>query len=128
MTDERSLNHSVWECKYHIVWIPKCRRKRLYGQIARHLGEIFHELARHRESRIVEGALVPRPRAHADSDTPKPRRTEEELYRGKFLGKGLLCINTRSRRGGNQAIRKGAEDNQLERREMFSDCTSIEIT
>jgi len=49
MTDERNLNHSVWECKYHIVWIPKCRRKRLYGQLARHLGEIFHELARHKE-------------------------------------------------------------------------------
>jgi len=39
MTDGRSLNHSVWECKYHIVWIPKCRRKRLYGQIAKYLGK-----------------------------------------------------------------------------------------
>ena len=52
-------NRNVWECKYHIVRIPKYRRKRLYGQIARYLGEIFHELAGHKESRIVEGHLCP---------------------------------------------------------------------
>jgi putative transposase len=59
MSDERSLNHSVWECKYHIVWIPKCRRRVLYGQTAKYPGEIFHELARQKESRIVEGRLCP---------------------------------------------------------------------
>ena len=55
MNDPNRLTHSVWDCKYHIVWIPKCRRKKLYGGIARDLGEIFHELARQRESKIVEG-------------------------------------------------------------------------
>jgi putative transposase len=59
MSDARSLNHSVWECKYHVVWIPKCRRKQLYGQIAKYLGEIFHELARQKESRIEEGHVCP---------------------------------------------------------------------
>ena len=53
-----SLSHSKWECKYHIVFIPKCRRRVLYGQLRRHLGEIFHELARHKDSRIEEGHLM----------------------------------------------------------------------
>jgi putative transposase len=49
----------VWECKYHVIWIPKCRRKKLYGQIAKYLGEIFHELARQKDSKIEEGRLCP---------------------------------------------------------------------
>ncbi len=52
-----SLCHTVWDCKYHIVWIPRCRRKVLYGKLRNYLGELFHELARQRESRIVEGHL-----------------------------------------------------------------------
>ncbi|MEE2832986.1 MAG: transposase, partial [Candidatus Latescibacterota bacterium] len=44
--DAGRLRHSVWECKYHLVWIPKCRRKVLYGQLRRELGEVFHELTR----------------------------------------------------------------------------------
>ena len=59
MSDIKSLAHSVWECKYHIIWIPKCRKKILYGQVAKYLGEIFHDLAQQRESRIVEGHLCP---------------------------------------------------------------------
>ena len=59
MSDAKTLAHSVWECKYHIVWIPKCRKKILYGKVAKYLGKIFHELARQRESRIVEGHLCP---------------------------------------------------------------------
>jgi len=53
-----SLSHSKWECKYHIVFIPKCRRRTLYGQLRQHLGEVFHELARHKDSRIEEGHLM----------------------------------------------------------------------
>lgn len=53
-----SLSHSKWECKYHIVFIPKCRRRTLYGQLRRHLGEVFHDLARHKDSRIEEGHLM----------------------------------------------------------------------
>ncbi|HCS92079.1 MAG TPA: IS200/IS605 family transposase, partial [Chromatiaceae bacterium] len=40
-----SLSHSKWECNYHVVFIPKCRRRVLYGQLRKHLGEVFHELA-----------------------------------------------------------------------------------
>ena len=57
MSDYRSLNHTKWECKYHVVFIPKCRRKVLYGKIRRDLGGVFHELAKQRESEIVEGHL-----------------------------------------------------------------------
>ena len=54
-----SLNHSVWECKYHVIFIPKYRRKVLYGQLRQHLGEVFRALAARRESRIEEGHLLP---------------------------------------------------------------------
>ena len=57
MNDVKSLAHSVWECKYHVVWIPKYRKKQLYGGIAKYLGSIFHGLARERESRIIEGHI-----------------------------------------------------------------------
>ena len=58
MNDIGRLRHSVWECKYHLVWIPKGRRKILYGQLRRELGEVFHELARQKECRIEEGHLL----------------------------------------------------------------------
>ena len=54
----QSLSHSAWECKYHVVFIPKCRRKVLSGQLRVHLGEVFRRLASQRESRIEEGHLM----------------------------------------------------------------------
>ncbi len=59
MDDIESLNHSVWECKYHVVFIPKCRRKKLYGELRRDLGEVFRTLARQKECKVVEGHLMP---------------------------------------------------------------------
>ena len=59
MDDIESLNHSVWECKYHVVFIPKCRRKKLYGELRRDLGEVFRTLARQKECVVVEGHLMP---------------------------------------------------------------------
>lgn len=59
MDKYRSLSHTKWECKYHVVFIPKCRRKTLYGQMRQHLGEVFHDLARQKECEIVEGHLMP---------------------------------------------------------------------
>jgi len=54
-----SLSHTRWECKYHVVFIPKYRRKVLFGQIRRELGEIFHRLAEQKESEVEEGHLMP---------------------------------------------------------------------
>ena len=59
MDEFDSLSHSKWECKYHVVFIPKCRRRVLYEQLRRHLGEVFRRLAEHKESRIEEGHLMP---------------------------------------------------------------------
>jgi putative transposase len=43
MDETESLSHTKWDCKYHVVFIPKCRRKALYGQLRRNLGEVFRE-------------------------------------------------------------------------------------
>ena len=53
----QSLSHSKWNCKFHVVFVPKRRRKALFGNIRTKLGPIFHELARQKECRIVEGHL-----------------------------------------------------------------------
>ncbi|XOV83804.1 MAG: IS200/IS605 family transposase [bacterium] len=58
MRQVESLSHTKWECKYHVVFIPKYRRKTLFGQIRRELKDVFHRLARQRESLIEEGHLM----------------------------------------------------------------------
>lgn len=58
MTDAQSLSHTRWECKCHIVFIPKCRRRVLYGELRARLGEVFRELAIQRDSRIEEGHMM----------------------------------------------------------------------
>ena len=59
MDEYESLRHRKWECKYHVVFIPKCRRKVLYGTLRKHPGEVLRDLATQRESRIEEGHLLP---------------------------------------------------------------------
>jgi putative transposase len=58
MDELESLNHTKWVCKYHVVFIPKCRRKTLYVQLRQYLGEVFRKLAEQKESRIEEGHLM----------------------------------------------------------------------
>jgi putative transposase len=53
-----SLSHTGWDCKYQVVFIPKCRRRTLYGQLRQHLGEVFRKLASQKESRVEEGHLM----------------------------------------------------------------------
>jgi putative transposase len=55
----QSLAHSRWDCKYHVIFVPKRRRRQLYGQIRRQLGAIFHALARQKECQIIEGHVMP---------------------------------------------------------------------
>lgn len=59
LDDQQSLNHSKWECKYHVVFIPKYRKKALFGELRRHLGDVFRTLAGHRATRVEEGHLMP---------------------------------------------------------------------
>lgn len=58
MEIDQSLKHTRWECKYHVVFIPKCRRKVIYGQLRPELGKVFRELAQQKESEIEEGHLM----------------------------------------------------------------------
>ena len=58
MKEVYRLNHTRWECKYHLVWIPKYRKKVIYGKLRRELGGILRELAQRRESEILEGHLM----------------------------------------------------------------------
>lgn len=57
MNDRQSLRHTSWECKYHVVWIPKYRRKAIYEQLRRYLRSTFRELAIQKESQVIEGHL-----------------------------------------------------------------------
>ena len=59
MDEPESLSHTKWECKYHVIFIPKCRRRTLYAELRKHLGEVFRRLASQKESRIEEGHLMP---------------------------------------------------------------------
>lgn len=59
MRDYKSLSHTRWDCKYHIVFIPKKRKKLIYGAIRKHLGEVLHELAKRKGVIIEEGHLMP---------------------------------------------------------------------
>ena len=59
MSDYRSLSHAKWECKYHVVFIPKYRKKAIYGELRKRLGKVFRTLAEQRESYIEEGHLMP---------------------------------------------------------------------
>src|SRR5579862_1646555 len=59
MQSYETLKHTTWECKYNVVFIPKCRKKVLYGEIRRELGGVFHDLGGQKESQIVEGHLMP---------------------------------------------------------------------
>ncbi len=57
--DHNHLNRSTWDCKYHVVFTPKYRKKALLGQIRQHLGNVFRELARRKKCEIEEGHLMP---------------------------------------------------------------------
>ena len=59
MENVERLSHTLWECKYHLVWIPKCRKKTLYGPLRKYLGSLFKDLASQRECEIIEGHLLP---------------------------------------------------------------------
>ena len=59
MSDYRSLSHAKWECKYHVVFIPKYRKKAIYSHLRKELGKVLRALAEQRESRIEEGHLMP---------------------------------------------------------------------
>jgi hypothetical protein len=72
MNDYDSLNYTKWECKYHVLFIPKYRRKALYVSRCKHLGSVFRELARQKESDPGAGEGRPAPRSVGTVRRPKP--------------------------------------------------------
>ena len=58
MDNYKKLNHTTWDCKYHLFWIPKYRKKIIYGHLRKYLGETLRELALHKEAHILEGHLM----------------------------------------------------------------------
>ena len=119
----QSLSHSKWDCKYHVVFVPKRRRKATFGQTRRQLGQIFHSLARQKECQILEGHLLPDhvhmciaiPPKHpvasvigsegeeCDRDCPAVWQGKEFLGRA-FLGSGLCRFHGRVRIGAGPPI------------------------
>lgn len=89
MKDIGSLSHTRWECKYHVVFIPKYRRKKLYYELRQYLGKIFHDLARQRESRIEEGHLMP---DHVHMLISIPPKYSVSQVIGFIKGKSAIAI------------------------------------
>src|ERR1700751_3521179 len=109
MDEYESLRHSKWECKYHVVFIPKCRRKTLYKELRQHLGEVFRRLAEQKQCRIEEGHLMAEHVHMMISIPPKYAVSEVVGYikgksaihlarvygdrRAAFLGQGILRLD-----------------------------------
>ena len=85
----QSLSHSKWDCKYHVVFIPKYRRKAMFEKIRQHLGVVFHELARQKECRIVEGHLL---RDHVHMCIEIPPKYSVASVIGFLKGKSAIAI------------------------------------
>lgn len=97
MPEYQSLSHTRWDGKYHIVFIPKQRKKKIFGVLRRHLGELFHELARPRQATMVEGHLMP-DHVHICIRIP-PKYTVAHVG-GYLKGKSAIAI---ARRFGGRA-------------------------
>ncbi len=85
----QSLSHSKWDCKYPVIFGPKYRRKVMFGEIRKFLGSIFHELARQKECRIVEGHLMP---DHVPMCIEIPPKYSEASIIGFLKGKSAIAI------------------------------------
>ena len=109
-----SLTHSKWDCKYHVVFVPKYRKKALYGKIRLYLKEVFHELAWQKGCKIESGSMV---KDHVYIDTTKVCnfrsywiiereecdsycktvwREKKEFFRREVLGERICSFNNRA--------------------------------
>lgn len=89
MPAEENLAHTKWECKYHVVFIPKCRRRSLFGLLRKDLGCVFHELARRKECRIEEGHMMP---DHVHMLISIPPKHKVSALVGFIKGKSAIWI------------------------------------
>ena len=89
MKEYQSLSHTRWDCKYHVVFIPKRRKKSIFGALRKHLGEVFRELARHKEAEVVEGHLMP---DHVHMCISIPPKVAVANVVGYMKGKSAITI------------------------------------
>jgi len=92
MRDYQSQNHTTWDCKYHVVFIPKRRKKAIYGAIRKHLGKVLHELAVQKGCQIVEGHLQP---DHEHMCISIPPKHAVSYVVGYIKGKSAISIASR---------------------------------
>ena len=85
----QSLAHSKWDCKYHVVFIPKCRRKALYGELRRYLGDVFRRLAEQKECKVEQGHLLA-DHVHMMSSIP-PKYSVAQVV-GYIKGKSAIHV------------------------------------
>jgi putative transposase len=89
MKEYQSLSHSRWDCKYHVVFIPKKRKKKIFSALRRDLGEIFRELAKEKDSQVVEGHLMS---DHVHMCLSIPRKYAVSNVVGYIKGKSAIAI------------------------------------
>ena len=91
-TDKKSLAHTKWNCKYHIVFAPKYRRKILYGELKSEIGKILRELCEWKQVNILEAELCP---DHVHMLVEIPPKTSVSGFVGYLKGKSSLIIHKR---------------------------------
>ena len=84
-----SLAHSKWDCKYHIIFIPKMRKKKLYGDIRQRLGQIFHALAAQKDCQIIRGHMLP---DHVHMLIAIPPKHQVSSVVGFLKGKSAIAV------------------------------------
>ena len=92
MKEYQSLSHTRWDCKYHVVFIPKRRKKAIFGALRKQFGEVFRDLARHKEAEVVEGHLMA---DHVHMCLSIPPKMEVANVVGYMKGKSAIVIARR---------------------------------
>ena len=90
MKDWQSMAHVKWECKHHIVFISKYRKRKLYGKVRKRIGEIFQELCRYKRIEVLEGHAMP---DHVHMCLSIPPKYSISMTIGYIKGKSAIKIN-----------------------------------
>jgi len=97
--DDQSLAHTRWKCQYHIVFIPKYRRKVMYGKVMKDVREILRTLCRYKKVEIVEGAVCS---DHVHLCVSIPPKMAVSEFMGYLKGKSALMIFDKHPELGNK--------------------------
>ncbi len=116
MNKQESLSHTVWDCEYHIVWIPKYRKKSLYKELRQYVGSVLKDLASQRECKIEEGHLMVN-HVHVLISIP-PKYSVAQVV-GFIKGKSVIsiarnCMGRRKNFTGQKFWREITMSRQLE--------------